>query len=675
MADNTFIRAPRPQDLPAEGRARPAAIAFAAFPAADSRQGRRTPQGMSLARSLAMPTPSLLRALAVALATFASSGVALASDALPRLFGATVSSAAFAPGETDRSTVRERAVRPDLAAVDRLAGDHVEGRAPQRFLLDLFPGLDLEADVIGAEVRPTGTTVFARLVGIDLGTAILTHEGGVLIATVDFPGGNYTIERGAGGTYRLAQRAAQFAPPEAPPRLHFASAGPALPDLAEADVPADSGRLIDVMIVWTPAAEVSAGGAVALQSLAQASIDNANLTYLNSGVAQRLRLVHRQQVTYTERTNCPGGGTKFDCALDDISNGVVPNVHALRDQHGADLVSFFIEDNAYCGLAWLPYPSAATAGQGYSVLYWNGCPVANKSFVHELGHNMGAHHDPYVAPEAGAFAYSHGMVDLVNRWRTVLAYNTHCVDNGFNCSRVQYLSNPKLAINSAALGDAGARNNAYTLNRTAKAVAAYRPTSPLHPVPQRFTDVATSHPLYGHIEFFAQAGLTSGCAPGRYCPDDVVTRRQMAAFLERAMRASNWTAPAAVGLFADVPAGAMLRNEIEALRNDGVTTGCTATTFCPDLPVTRAQMTAFILRARCGGSYAPNPPATPTFADVPATHALYRFVEKVSALGITTGCASAPLRFCPDSPVTRAQMAIFIERAYPFPTPTEACAP
>lgn len=55
------------------------------------------------------------------------------------------------------------------------------------------------------------------------------------------------------------------------------------------------------------------------------------------------------------------------------------------------------------------------------------------------------------------------------------------------------------------------------------------------------------------------------------------------------------------------------------------------------------------------------------FADVPPTHMFY------AQFGITTGCATAPLRYCPDDAATRAQLAALLERGYPFPFPTEPC--
>lgn len=594
------------------------------------------------------------------------------ADSLPRLLGPVLSAPA-SPTAGEGTTVRARTALPDFALVEVLARRHLDTLEQPRFVIDLFPGLELEAEVIFAEVRDHGSTVFARLTEVELGSAVFTYEAGVLTATVDFPGGNYAINRQPDGVYQVAEVALDRFPAEMPPR----SVG-SMAELPESDVPIDSGRLIDVMVVWTPSAQTAGGGAAAMQSLAQASIDNSNLTYLNSGIAQRLRLVHAQQLSYTERTTCPQGGNKFDCAIYDITGngeGEMDSVHALRDTHGADLVSLFINDNAACGVAWM---FTGSAGSGFSVLGWNGCPVANKSFVHELGHNMGAHHDPYVAPGPGAYAYSHGIVNLASRWRDVLAYNNQCAATApfTSCTRIQYMSNPKLTYGGAALGDPSVRNNSHTLNKTAKAVAAFRSTATaLHPVPQRFTDVATNHPFYGQVEFFAQAGITSGCAVGLYCPNTALTRGQLAPFLERAMKASNWPPPPATGLFTDVPPGTPFRDFIEALKNDGITSGCTPTTYCPNAFVTRGQMAVFVLRARCGSSYLPNIPVSQTFSDVPLSHAFVRFIQKLYSLGITSGCATSPLRYCPDQPVTRGEMAVFIERTYPLLTPTEVCTP
>jgi hypothetical protein len=63
-----------------------------------------------------------------------------------------------------------------------------------------------------------------------------------------------------------------------------------------------------------------------------------------------------------------------------------------------------------------------------------------------------------------------------------------------------------------------------------------------------------------------------------------------------------------------------------------------------------------------GAAFVP-PAATGVFSDVPADHWAAAFIEQLYADGITTGCNTAPLRFCPGASVTRAEMAVFLGRA------------
>src|SRR5690606_35490527 len=170
------------------------------------------------------------------------------------------------------------------------------------------------------------------------------------------------------------------------------------------------------------------------------------------------------------------------------------------------------------------------------------------------------------------------------------------------------------------------------------------------------------------VELLYQEGITGGCAqnPLRYCPEDPVTRAQMAAFILRAKHGASYTPPHAAGTFADVPTRGKEWAEpwIERLYGEGITTGCgqNPLRYCPENPVTRGQMAAFILRAKYGSSYTP-PPARGIFADVPAGHWSAPWIERLYSEGITTGCGQAPLRYCPDQQVTRGQMAAFILRA------------
>ncbi len=165
-----------------------------------------------------------------------------------------------------------------------------------------------------------------------------------------------------------------------------------------------------------------------------------------------------------------------------------------------------------------------------------------------------------------------------------------------------------------------------------------------------FDDIASST-FHGDIIWLAMAGITKGCGkPGRFCPDDSVTRGQMAAFLHRALS----LAPSATDYFSD-DNGTIFEADINALAASGITKGCTATTFCPDLTVTRGQMAAFLHRAL---HLAPS--SADYFSDDDGT--LFEAdINALAAAGITKGCTATT--FCPDLTVTRGQMAAFLHRA------------
>jgi S-layer homology domain len=107
-------------------------------------------------------------------------------------------------------------------------------------------------------------------------------------------------------------------------------------------------------------------------------------------------------------------------------------------------------------------------------------------------------------------------------------------------------------------------------------------------------------PFQADIERLATAGITLGCNPptnDRFCPEDEVTRGQMAAFLRRALE-GRLVAGTETDFVDDD--GITFEPDIEWLSGTGVTRGCNPPTndrFCPDDPVTRGQMAAFLVRA------------------------------------------------------------------------------
>ncbi|HKI00578.1 MAG TPA: ELWxxDGT repeat protein [Thermoanaerobaculia bacterium] len=122
-----------------------------------------------------------------------------------------------------------------------------------------------------------------------------------------------------------------------------------------------------------------------------------------------------------------------------------------------------------------------------------------------------------------------------------------------------------------------------------------------------------------------------------------------------------WTALGST--FADVPVAYWAWRYVEALADGGFTTGCGNGLYCPAQTVTRAEVSVFILRGIHGAGYAP-PPATGTaFQDVPAGFWAAPWIERFAAEGFSSGCGTTPPLFCPETPVPRAQMAVFLLRA------------
>ena len=185
-----------------------------------------------------------------------------------------------------------------------------------------------------------------------------------------------------------------------------------------------------------------------------------------------------------------------------------------------------------------------------------------------------------------------------------------------------------------------------------------------------FSDVPPSYWAWKWIEGLDASGVTMGCGSGNYCPETNVTRSQAAVLLLRARFGSGHIPPPATGLFTDVPVDYWAANWIEQLYTDGITNGCSSDplNYCPESNVTRAQMAVLLLRTRYGNSYSP-PPATGIFTDVPADYWAASWIEQLYTEGITGGCGTSPLLYCPESDITRAEIAVFLARTFSLPLP------
>jgi hypothetical protein len=149
--------------------------------------------------------------------------------------------------------------------------------------------------------------------------------------------------------------------------------------------------------------------------------------------------------------------------------------------------------------------------------------------------------------------------------------------------------------------------------------------------------VPVGHPFYEVIGKLSARGITAGCGSGNYCPDTVVTREQMAAFILKAKGEFNPPAPGNQR-FNDVPPSNPFYHFIDRMAVLNITAGCSVSPplYCPGNAVTRQQMAAFIIRGL--GVFNPPVPAVQRFNDVPPGNPFYAFIEEMALRDITAGC-------------------------------------
>ncbi len=202
-----------------------------------------------------------------------------------------------------------------------------------------------------------------------------------------------------------------------------------------------------------------------------------------------------------------------------------------------------------------------------------------------------------------------------------------------------------------------------------------------------FEDVPPGAFGYIFIEALLHSGITSGCSTTAYCPDSTLNRWQMAVFLAKAMFGGvppvSGTVPGlgpyncvsgGTSVFGDVPPEDGGCRYIHYIAAEGLTSGCGGGNYCPTGTLTRWQMAVFLAKAMFGGV----PPVSGTvpglgpyncvsggtsvFGDVPPEDGGCRYIHYIAAQSVTAGCGGG--NYCPSSPLTRAQMAVFMTRAF-----------
>ena len=173
-----------------------------------------------------------------------------------------------------------------------------------------------------------------------------------------------------------------------------------------------------------------------------------------------------------------------------------------------------------------------------------------------------------------------------------------------------------------------------------------------------FADVPRSSGFYRFIETLLHARVTGGCGPSGFCPLAPTARQEMAVFVLMAREPPGYAPPPCVApRFTDVPAWSPFCPWIEELARRGVVGGCGGGRYCPSAPVTREQMTVFVLGA-LDPALVPPPCTVPPFLDVPASSSFCPWIAELARRNVVAGCGDDA--YCPLVAVTREEMSVFI---------------
>jgi hypothetical protein len=417
----------------------------------------------------AFGTPSAL------LGASTSSPIPLFADT-PSEIPPAIAQALPEPPMLKRWVRRQRAMRLNRTALDVMSRPRTG--APTEVTLNLFDNGPRTLDLDQPREHPKQTKVWrGRLRGEAGSDVTLVTHGTAMVGTILSNQRLYKIETAGGNLHRLIEIDEAALPPDHHPIIVANddpfTASPTEGPSQQTDIAAAAGdTLVDLLVVYTSTAKTQEGGQAATEALIALAVDSANQAYSNSQIAMQLRLVHTAEVAYSESGAIDTDLTRLRSATD----GIMDQVHQLRDQYKADLVALIVDNGGgSCGIAYVMTngPRASFASSAFSVTARD-C-IVNDTLAHEMGHNMGNAHDRATGG-TGAFAYSYGYRDAVGRFRTIMAYACPTV----SCPRVKYFSNPNIMINGRpagidhAIDPTHSADNARSMNEVRQIVAAWR---------------------------------------------------------------------------------------------------------------------------------------------------------------------------------------------------------
>ncbi len=323
---------------------------------------------------------------------------------------------------------REGYVQFDRTLLDGLPSRFKHPGWNPGFKLNLFDDVQVEWSVERLRVRPKGGwVVWGSIPGQETGRVIMAYRDGILQADVWVPGHNKFevryLQNGLhlisetnpapgqvlldGGPEKAGPTGAEWVASQGVPTFY--------PQATQSGCPnSQSLKVSQIMVLYTALAAENAGGAEALETLIDMDWAGMNMAFYNSGVTAEMELVATQPVTYLET-----GDVITD--LGNLTNAAYfPQLGAWMATYGANYVSLFV------GSAATTTGGGIVAGVGQLPGFATVCyyPYADIAFSHEVGHNMGCHHDRQTddVPSGNGFNYGYRFASGGTTFITIMAY-------------------------------------------------------------------------------------------------------------------------------------------------------------------------------------------------------------------------------------------------------------
>jgi hypothetical protein len=368
----------------------------------------------------------------------------------------------------------------ELQLKNSMQAMHAGGPEPT-LRLPLGPGRTVTARPINIEKTANGYAWSGEVVGSGEPVTFLWSNDGHITGSVTLGGHMYAIRPMGGMMHGVIDQSSARMPSEhapAPagmmekmsmlndPLVMYGDASMLRPKSGLSEqpglampVPADGNVTITLLVAYTAAAARHYDDIT--RDLVALSIEEANHSFRMSGIENvKLQLIHSYQTDYVE------SGTHFDhlWRFADKGDGFMDEVHGERDRVGADVAVLIVDDEKGCGLSTRV---AADPEEGFAVVH-HGCAAAMYSLAHEIGHLIGARHDPALDTHDKPFSYGHGYING-KKWRTMMSYKDACD----GCMRLPIWSSPDVLVKGERAGSVTA-DNARVVREGAARVARFR---------------------------------------------------------------------------------------------------------------------------------------------------------------------------------------------------------